>query len=375
MESVLWFIKTDLVKRPLRSSLIVIMGAIAVLVLAVMLSLSNVGFAILEGYVNVLNPKVIVVMGPALPLSPLEASKIPHVTKVITLLLSDAYLQCDNNYTYVFAIGYYNFTELAKVASVELVKGTTGGFLVPESLSERLGENCSLVLPFLGSFNMTVTGVIKAPRLESVLGKSKLLMVPYTKLPGVTPNALVLIVDNPKNVALVTKELDKLTGGQAYILSQRSLARLEELIRLTSNVISFSIGILTLSIVSIALAVMMIMDIRSRTWEIGLLKAVGYTSRQLASIYVLETLVYAVSSLVIGLGLASKTIQYLRTYFMNEFISQGFEIGRVLGSMNLSLYQILIASVVTVTMMLLSAAIPILLVRRLDPVQALRTIE
>ncbi len=375
METVAWFIKSDLLKRPLRSVLIVAMGTIAVIVLAVMMSISNVGFQILESYVKLLNPNVVVVLGPSLPISPQEVSHIPHVKKVLPLVVTDAYLKCGKNYTYIMLIGFYNFTSITKVTKVQLVKGSPDGLMVPTSLSNLLGRNCSVIIPFLGPYNVTVTGIIKAPTLQSVLGKSKVAMISFLKLPGVEPNALVLIVDKTSNVGYVVKRINELTGGQAYVLSQRSLAKIEELIRMSSNLVSLFIGILALSIVSIALAVTMIMDVRGRAWEIGLLKALGYTSKQLAMVYLSETLAYALSSLALGLLLSIQIIDFAKRVFVEEFSKKGFDISGIIKSMNLTPEQIAFASVITVSMMLISAALPALSVYKLEPVEALRTIE
>ncbi|UXD22698.1 hypothetical protein IPA_07445 [Ignicoccus pacificus DSM 13166] len=375
MEAVLWFIKADLVKRPLRSILITVMAIIGVVVLLVMLSISNAGFELLQNYLKLFKPNMIVVLGPALPVSPLKVASIPHVKKVITLLITDAYLQCGKNYTYVMLIGFYNFTQLTHIVQVQVIKGNPSGLMVPPSLSQYYGHNCSLILPFLGQFNLTVTGVAKAPTLQSVLGKSKIAFAPYMKIPGATPNSLVILVDKPKNVDFVLKKINELTGGQAYIFSQKTVLRFQQLIKATSTVVSLFVGTLALSIVSIALAVTMMMDIRSRSWEIGLLKALGYTSRQLALVYLAETLTYAIVALIIGTVISTYLVNLAKHMFVVEFVRYGFNIQQIVASMSITPDQLALASFITVGMMVLSAALPMASVYRLEPVQALRTIE
>jgi len=149
MDAVIWFIKADMVKRPLRSVLITIMAIIGVVVFLVMLSISNAGFQILESYLKLFKPNMIVLMGPALPITPLKVASIPQVERVITLVITDAYVECDKNYTYVMVIGYYNFTQLAEIVQIRMIKGNTSGVVVPPTLARFYKRNCSLILPFL----------------------------------------------------------------------------------------------------------------------------------------------------------------------------------------------------------------------------------
>ncbi len=362
----------DLLRRPLRSLLIITMATIGVVVLTSMLLISNAGFQVLENYLKLFKPNMIVVMGPVLPLSPSQAASIPHVQKVITLLITDAYIKCGSNYTYVMLIGFPNFTSLEEIVSVKVVKGSPRGLMVPPPLEGYYGKRCSIILPFLGSYNVTVTGVAKAPVLQSVLGKSRIAFVPYKLLPGAVPNALVILVDNPKNVNFVLSKIDELTGGQAYVISQESILKFDQVIRATTSVVGLFVGTLTLLVAGIAIAVTMLMDIRGRAWEIGLLKALGYTSGQLAKLYVAETLTYAVVALVLGLIVSNYLAVAAQHAFAERFAKLG--LASVVGNLRLTPQLVLEAVAVTIGIMLLSAAIPAITVYRMEPVQALRTI-
>ncbi|ALU12125.1 hypothetical protein EYM_00610 [Ignicoccus islandicus DSM 13165] len=366
---VLW----DLFKRPLRNLLIVVMLSIATVSLMVTLTISQAAFQMLQSYLNVFSPNVVIVAGPVLPVSLSFASSLPGVKAIYPLVISDGYLQCNNSFSYVMLIGYSNISAIAESTSIKLIKGKFG-VDVSEGLSKFYGKKCELVTSFFGSYNLTIEGVVELRNLEEVMQRSNIVLAPMEVLEGAIPNALVIVAKSPKYVNIIEDEIVNATAGQAFIFSQRSLRKVGETVTSLASVTSTFLGFLSISIASIAIAVIAIIDVKDRRWEIGLLKALGFESKDLAFLYSLESLIYSTISLTIGIAL-SGAILNLAKHSFGELLRGLINSEIIVKSLTINESQVIRAILIVIGVNLISSTIPALISYSTDPVRALRQIE
>ena len=369
LQVILW----DLAKRPLRTALIVAMLSIATISLIVTTTISQAAFQLLRSYLNVLSPNVVIIAGPVLPVSVSFASSLPGVKSVYPLVISDGYLKCNGTLSYVMVIGYSNLTAITQSTEVKLLKGKYG-VDVSESLAGLYGKRCELTTSFFGSYNLTIQGIVRMRGLEEVLQRTNVMLVPMKSLEGALPNALVIVAKSPKYVNIIEEELNNATAGQAFIFSQRSLRRLGGLVASVSSLTSIFLGVLSVSIASIAIAVIALIDVKDRRWEIGLLKALGFESKDLALIYALESLIYSFISLIVG-GILSVSMINVAKEVFGETLSVFLSKELITKSLTVGGQQMISAIAIVVGVNLLSSALPAILSYKLDPVQALRQVE
>ncbi|NPA85487.1 MAG: ABC transporter permease [Crenarchaeota archaeon] len=362
----LWLVRADVLRRPARALLIALAAGVAVSVLVTLLSLSDATYRILEKYLNAVKPNVILVVGPVLPLSPSQALQLPHVEKVVEFLITDAYLNCTGRYYYVLIIGYPSFEELEGLIDVEVLRGSVEGLAVAEPVEELYGRRCRLELPFAEPLEINVTGVIRAPALEEVLSKSKLAIAPISEL-GAEPNALALEVP-PDKLDAVIEAVYEATGGQAYVISQRSLMRFGQVVMIATKALSLFVGSLTLLIVATFVAVLSYVDVKGRAWEVGLLKAFGFTSRQIALSYLLQSAIYSTAALALGVPASLFLLDLARGHLS----SGGARLAMMAEALEPSFSSLLTAVAVTYVLMGVGAALPAAAAYRMEAVEALK---
>ncbi len=350
--------KKNVLSRPIRSTLIVAMAVLGVVGGTVLVSLVSGIMKALSAYGEALNPRVVIVLGPA-------SLKLPHVKHVLyhfSALITDAYLACKNKTEYVMIVGYTSINDLKKVTTIKLLKGKLGGALVTPEV-KVLGE-CYINFPFIGNIKVNITGIVDIPQLRGML-KLPLVLIPLKYL-NLKPNAIILIVDKASNVKYVVDILrEKLPKG-TYILSRVSLASFVSAIASVGNVLSGLVGSSTLLIVVITTTLIMIMDVRSRKWEIGILKALGFNNFEVGKIFLYESLIYAVIASIIALPLTSLTLRAVQNYVTQELSPFGL-------SVRLDKSVVWVVDLAMIVSLIMGSLIPAWLAFKLEPSEALRT--
>ncbi len=350
--------KKNVKTRPLRTALIVTMAALGVVGGSVLVALVSGTMKALSAYGEGLNPKVIIVLSPA----PLNLTKIKHVTNMFPALITDAYLACKNKTEYVMVVGYKSIKELEKVTTIKLVKGKLGGTLVSPEV--KAFGMCYVNFPFVGNIKVNITGIVELPQLKGLL-KLPLVLVPL-KVLNLKPNAVILIVDKAKNVRYVVHELKRLLPKGTYIISRISLASLVSAIASVGGVLSALVGASTLLIVVVTTTLIMIMEIRSRKWEIGILKAVGFNNFEVSKVFLYESLIYALTASLVAIPLASFTLKAVQGYVTVKLSPFGLNV-------KLDRGVIWVVDLAMVLSLIVGSLIPAWLAFKLEPSEALRT--
>ena len=183
----------------------------------------------------------------------------------------------------------------------------------------------------------------------------------------------VIIVDDPEKVLKIEQEL-LLEGFLAF--SARSTLQQINVIFAVIQAAFGGIGAIALIVAAIGIANTMIMSILERTREIGLMKALGATNRDVMSIFIAEAgaigLLGGVGGVVFGAGIAKIIDLIAQAYINNQLAASGATGNAGLSLAVIPLWLPVFAIVFSLIIGLASGIYPALRAVQLDPVKALK---
>src|SRR5690554_1338134 len=183
----------------------------------------------------------------------------------------------------------------------------------------------------------------------------------------------VIIVDDPEKVLKIEQEL-LLEGFLAF--SARSTLQQINVIFAVIQAAFGGIGAIALIVAAIGIANTMIMSILERTREIGLMKALGATNRDVMSIFIAEAgaigLFGGVGGVVFGAGIAKIIDLIAQAYINNQLAASGATGNAGLSLAVIPLWLPVFAIVFSLIIGLASGIYPALRAVQLDPVKALK---
>ncbi|HQA69762.1 MAG TPA: ABC transporter permease, partial [Aggregatilineales bacterium] len=181
----------------------------------------------------------------------------------------------------------------------------------------------------------------------------------------------VIIVDDPEKVLKIEQEL-LLEGFLAF--SARSTLQQINVIFAVIQAAFGGIGAIALIVAAIGIANTMIMSILERTREIGLMKALGATNRDVMSIFIAEAgaigLLGGVGGVVFGAGIAKIIDLIAQAYINNQLAASGATGDAGLSLAVIPLWLPVFAIVFSLIIGLASGIYPALRAVQLDPVKA-----
>lgn len=186
--------------------------------------------------------------------------------------------------------------------------------LVDEALAETLGEDVLGKRVTVGNRRFRVVGVVKGMPMQAMAGGGGLLMLPlstYADTFGKTINEITLTV--PRGVSAAQLADDAL----AALASKGSFhaTTLEEEIDAAREVVRIFVMVLAcvaaVCMLTGAIGVMnvLLVSVRERRHEIGLIKAVGGTSGQVGLLFLLEAAAYATLGGILGIAFGALMIR------------------------------------------------------------------
>ncbi len=183
----------------------------------------------------------------------------------------------------------------------------------------------------------------------------------------------VIIVDDPEKVLNIEQEL-LMDGFLAF--SARSTLQQINVIFAVIQAAFGGIGAIALIVAAIGIANTMIMSILERTREIGLMKALGATNRDVMSIFIAEAgaigLFGGVGGVVFGAGIAKIIDLIAQAYINNQLAASGATGNAGLSLAVIPLWLPVFAIVFSLIIGLASGIYPALRAVQLDPVKALK---
>ncbi|MEM1540026.1 MAG: FtsX-like permease family protein [Candidatus Bathyarchaeia archaeon] len=184
-------------------------------------------------------------------------------------------------------------------------------------------------------------------------------------------SGILVLVNDPANVKPVVSTLRQYYEDKAQIIAFSSIAEAVSSVTGAINFINFSTSLSAFAVAIAGVAATMITSVMERTREIGVMKAIGYTSRQILLLILMESIVMS----LVG-GTAGISIGVVGAYLL---ASRGFTIGGIgEGGITLQLNPLITPTLITQTLALttfiglVGGILPAYRASKIPPVVALR---
>jgi putative ABC transport system permease protein len=184
-------------------------------------------------------------------------------------------------------------------------------------------------------------------------------------------SGILVLVNNPANVKPVVATLRQHYEDKAQIIAFSSIAEAVSSVTGAINFINFSTSLSAFAVAIAGVAATMITSVMERTREIGVMKAIGYTNRQILLLILMESIVMS----LVG-GTAGISIGVVGAYIL---ASRGFTIGGIGESgITLQLNPLITPALITQTLALtiliglVGGILPAYRASKIPPVVALR---
>jgi putative ABC transport system permease protein len=184
-------------------------------------------------------------------------------------------------------------------------------------------------------------------------------------------SGILVLVNDPANVKPVVSILRQYYEDKAQIIAFSSIAEAVSSVTGAINFINFSTSLSAFAVAIAGVAATMITSVMERTREIGVMKAIGYTNRQILILILMESIVMS----LVG-GAAGISVGVLGAYIL---ASRGFTIGGIGESgITLQLSPLITPALITQTLALtiliglIGGVLPAYRASKIPPVVALR---
>lgn len=308
-----------------------------------------------------------------------DIKKIPHVKEAVGAILIPAKIERYKG-TYLFSIpidkiDFFKITLLEKdknFSSNDVSEIIIDYEVAEEIGKKKIGSTLTLVISF-GTVYMEdrfriVNMMTKKSFLSGMLGTS-FSLVPLGRIQEILGkkdfiNYIFIRLDDKKYLNDVVKELRKLYPG-INILKQTDIIKIANRILSTVDGTLMMITIIGLMVAALGVTNTVMMSIRERIREIGVLKAIGANDKQILQIFLNEILILGIMG-----GILGDITGYFGSYFLRNMIKRF----GVMFDVPIRLYpQVLVLGfIIAVSVAVLSAFYPVYRAIRIRPIEALK---
>ena len=260
--------------------------------------------------------------------------------------------------------GSDNISELDSVLIGEEMAG---------ELRVKVGQQVSLISAENKEIKLTVRGIFKTGFLEY---DSNVAVVPLRAMQilaeqGEAVTEMDIKVESPQKVEEVLKEVITVMNQKEYTaISWKTLNHnLLKAVQFEKFVLIAILSLL-LVIASFAVSVILNMIVREKIKDIGILKSIGYTNKNIRRIFTIEGLIIGVFGMIMASGLSPLVLIGLKILF-KVYIKGGTYYLEEL-PLYISQKELLIIYGVTFVVVFLSTIFPAARAARLKPVEALK---
>ncbi|MEM2238431.1 MAG: FtsX-like permease family protein [Candidatus Caldarchaeum sp.] len=165
-----------------------------------------------------------------------------------------------------------------------------------------------------------VTGILERYGASAFISIDNSIFVSIGALRSITNmrnyNLILVRADSVENVQLVVDQLTALYGDRTRILALQTLSQTVGSVIQSFGILLGSVAAISLTVAGLGIANIMLISVIERTKEIGVMKAIGYSGREILNIFLLE-------SLMIGLvgGLVGVALGVVGAFSIPNFIS------------------------------------------------------
>jgi len=249
--------------------------------------------------------------------------------------------------------------------------------LIGEELSKELklkvGDEISLVSAENKPLKLIVRGIFKTGFLDY---DSNLIIVPLQTMQilseqGQTATEIGIKVESPQKVEETLNQVNNTINSQEYgAISWKTIN--QNLLRAVQFEKFVLVAILSLLLViaSFAVSVILNMIVREKIKDIGILKSIGYTNKNIRRIFTIEGLIIGVFGMILASALSPLILIALKRLFKIYMKSGTYYLEEL--PLYISQKELLIIYGVTFVVVFLSTIFPAARASRLKPVEALK---
>lgn len=312
-----------------------------------------------------------------------ELKKIDGVTAVIPKYSNQAIVKYKEMAKGVIANGI-KAESASKDLKLKIIKGKNdiselNSILVGEEFSKEMGVDVGDEINIVSAENkeikLIIRGIFKTGYYEY---DSNLVILPLTTMQilsekGETVTEIGINVKNPQNLENQLKSVNE----KAAIFGNNNLG-IYSWSELNQNLLSavkfekfvlVSILSLLIMIACFAVSVILNMIVREKTKDIGILKSIGYSNKNIRRIFTIEGLVIGISGMILASIMSPLVLLLLKKMF-KIFMKTTYYLEEL--PLYISMKEIILIYIVTTIIVFLSTLYPAIKASRLKPVEALK---
>ena len=312
-----------------------------------------------------------------------ELKKIDGVTAVIPKYSNQAIVKYKEMAKGVIANGI-KAESASKDLKLKIIKGKNdiselNSILVGEEFSKEMGVDVGNEISIVSAENkeikLVIRGIFKTGYYEY---DSNLVILPLTTMQilsekGETVTEIGINVKNPQNLENQLKSVNE----KAAIFGNNNLGiySWSELNQNLLSAVKFEkfvlVAILSLLIMIACFAVSVILNmiVREKTKDIGILKSIGYSNKNIRRIFTIEGLVIGLSGMILASIMSPLVLLLLKKMF-KIFMKTTYYLEEL--PLYISMKEIILIYIVTTIIVFLSTLYPAIKASRLKPVEALK---
>ena len=312
-----------------------------------------------------------------------ELMKVDGVTAVIPKYSNQAIVKYKEMAKGVIANGI-KAESVSKDLKMKFIKGKNdiselNSILVGEEFSKEMGVDVGDEINIVSAENkeikLIIRGIFKTGYYEY---DSNLVILPLTTMQilsekGETVTEIGINVKNPQNLENQLKSVNE----KAAIFGNNNLGiySWSELNQNLLSAVKFEkfvlVAILSLLIMIACFAVSVILNmiVREKTKDIGILKSIGYSNKNIRRIFTIEGLVIGLSGMILASIMSPLVLLLLKKMF-KIFMKTTYYLEEL--PLYISMKEIVLIYIVTTVIVFLSTLYPAIKASRLKPVEALK---
>ena len=312
-----------------------------------------------------------------------ELKKIDGVTAVIPKYSNQAIVKYKEMAKGVIANGI-KAESASKDLKLKIIKGKNdiselNSILVGEEFSKEMGVDVGDEINIVSAENkeikLIIRGIFKTGYYEY---DSNLVILPLTTMQilsekGEAVTEMGINVKNPQKLENQLKSVNE----KAAIFGNNNLG-IYSWSELNQNLLSavkfekfvlISILSLLIMIACFAVSVILNMIVREKTKDIGILKSIGYSNKNIRRIFTIEGLVIGISGMILASIMSPLVLLLLKKMF-KIFMKTTYYLEEL--PLYISMKEIILIYIVTIIIVFLSTLYPAIKASRLKPVEALK---
>jgi ABC-type antimicrobial peptide transport system permease subunit len=329
LKDIFWLSYRDLSDKKVRTVLTIIMVIIGVAAIVALTSITAGINQSITSQLESLGPTAIIVSSSSsvgfTPASVSEVSSLPNVTSVTPLLTGSAILYAGNQNTSVTVIGTTVQGMQQLIGNVSLYQGSLfqdtiapdavvgHSVAFPTSATGRqtitVGQSATLRLGGRGGSTVTVPVLGILPAIGGLLvpidtGVFVSFQAAEVLLHRQSFNEMLVLASNTGSVNATSSLITTIYGSSARVITTSQLVSTTSSIIGSITLLFGVIAGVSLLVAAIGIMNIMLMSVLERTREIGIMKSVGFKSRHVMLIFMLQALIIGfaggISGIVVG---------------------------------------------------------------------------